>query len=229
MMIPVFIQLSENDKRAIFIFLLAIIILIALVGYIGYVIKRVMQFQGKKLDSLTRDVVITNVVDNKKDFYSYARKKNWRTFFIQSWIPLLIMTFGISVLLIRNAATNNWNYDLLDYKSTGFNSIFFLWDFGNIDKYTTKVFGITLLANWPNVIHTPEWHGEAWASYIFFFSILIGGAWYLVTLQCVVSRTIRMYQLAHSIYDANLDGYNQKMAPDINRSQNNNKNTNMKF
>ncbi len=210
-----FIKLSENDKRAIFIFLLAIIILIALVGYIGYIIKRVMKFQGKKLDTLTRDVVITKVVDNKKDFIHYARKKNWRTFFLQSWIPILIMLFGIMVLIIHNAATNNWNYDLLDYKLTGFNTIFYIWDFGNIDKYTTQVFGITLLARWPDIIHTPEWHAEAWASYIFFPCILVGGCWYLVTVQCALSRTIRMHQLSHSIYDANLDGYNQRMAPDI--------------
>ena len=222
-----FIQLSENDKRAIFILLLAIIIFLAVIGYIGYIIKRVMKFQGRRLDTLTRDVVITKVIDNKKDFVRYARKKNWRVFFLQSWIPLLILTFGISVLLIRNAATNDWSYNLLDYNKTGFNTIFWIWDFGNIDKYTTKVFGITLLANWPDIIHSPEWHAEAWASYIFFFSMLIGGIWYLVSLQCVVARTIRMYQLRHSIFDANLDGYNQRMAPDISVSHNDNDKTNL--
>ena len=209
------IQLSENDKRAIFIFLLAFIIFVALIGYIGYIIKRVMIFQGKKMDTLSHDVIVTKVITNKKDFYRYARKKNWRTFFLQSWIPLTIILFGVIVLLARNAATNDWGYNLLDYNKTGFNTIFFIWDFGNIDKYTTQVFGMTLLARWPDLIHSPEWHKEAWASYIFFPCILVGGLWYLVTLQCVLSRTIRMYQLGHSVFDSSLEGYNQKMAPDI--------------
>ena len=207
-MIPrLFISLSDKDKRVILIFFLLLIVTIAFIAVIGAIITRVMKWQGKRMDDLTHDVVITNVVDNKKDFLRYARVKNWYTFFKQSWKPLVILIASALVLIIHNAATS-WDYDLLDYEKTGFNTLFFIWDLKDPEIYH-KFFGLNLICDWPHIINYPHFSLDAWASYIFFFGMLIGGAWYLVTVQCVLSRTIRMYQLSYDLYRKSLEGYNK--------------------
>ena len=71
------ISLSENDKRLIFALFIILILVFVLIGYIGFLITKVMKWQGKKLDSLVADPVVTHVITNKKHFFRYARKKNW--------------------------------------------------------------------------------------------------------------------------------------------------------
>ena len=207
-MLPALISLSDKDKRVILIFFLLLIVIIAFIAVIGAIITRVMKWQGKKMDDLTHDVVVTNVVDNKKDFMRYARIKNWYTFFKQAWIPLIILTVSALILIIHNGATGDWSYDLLDYKSTGFTTLFFVWDFDDPNIYHT-FFGIRLICDWPPILNYPHFSIEAWASYLFFFGMVIGGTWYLVTLQCVIARSIRMWQLSYDLYTKSLEGYNK--------------------
>ena len=203
-----FIALTDRDKRFILIFFLLIIVVIAFIAICGALVVRVMKYQSLKMDDLTHDVVITNVIENKKQFLDYARIKNWRLFFLQSWKPLLIILASILVLVLRNAITRDWAYDLLDYNKTGFNTLFFVLDFDDPSIYHT-FFGITLICDWPKAINTPHFSIDAWASYIFFFGLLVGGIWYLVSVQCVVARSYRMYKLAHNMYHKSLDGYNK--------------------
>jgi len=217
-MLRIFISLSDKDKRVILILFLLLVVIIAFIAVLGAIITRVMRWQGKRMDDLTHDVVVTNVVDNRKDFIRYARKKNWYLFFKQSWIPLVIILASSLILIIRNGAANDWSYDLLDYEKTGFNTLFFIWDFDDPEIYHT-FFGLNLICDWPTIINYPHFSIEAWASYLFFFGMLVGGAWYLVTLQCVIARTWRMYHLAYDMYRKSLEGYNK-----YNNQQNDNSN-----
>ena len=204
----IFISLTENDKRLIVALLLVVILVFVLIGYIGMIITRVMKWQGKKMDNLVHDVVVTKVITDKKHFIRYGRMKNWRTFFKQAWKPIIIMTVGIIVLLVRNMIYRDFSYNVFDYKKTGFGTLLFLWDFSSKDIYTT-VFGIKVLAKWPPLLNTPHFELEAWASYIFMPCMIVGGGWYLVALQSLIARTIKLYKLSHSVFDKSLDGYNQ--------------------
>lgn len=208
MMLNLFIALTERDKRFLLILFLLIIVVIAFIAVCGALITRVMRWQGLRMDDLTHDVVVTDVIENKKQFYAYARLKNWRLFFLQSWKPLIVVVASIMVLILRNAITRDWSYDLVDYKTTGFTTLFFVFDFNDPSIYHT-FFGITLICDWPKVVSAPHFSIEAWASYLFFFGLIVGGTWYLITVQCVISRTIRMYQLAQSMYHKSLEGYNK--------------------
>lgn len=207
MNLTLFISLSEKDKRVILIFFLLLIVTIAFIAVIGAIITRVMKWQGKRMDDLTHDVVVTNVIDNKKDFLRFARTKNWYLFFKQAWIPLVILLVSALVLIIHNSVVG-WDYDLLDYEKTGFNTLFFIWDFNDPEIFHT-FFGIKMLADWPKIINYPHFTLEAWASYIFFFGMMVGGTWYLIVLQCVIARTIRMYKLSYDIYGKSLEGFNK--------------------
>lgn len=203
----VFLSLSENDKRLIFALLLVFILVFVLIGYIGYLITRVMKWQGKKLDTLVADPVVTRVITNKRHFCKYARKKNWRLFVKQSYISILIMITGALVLILRDAIMSDFAYNVWDYQEggTGFGTILFLFDF----RKCFQIVNGSVLVSWPEVINTPHFEVNAIVSYIFMTCMIVGGLWYLIALQSLISRTIRMYQLSTSAFEKTLEGFNQ--------------------
>jgi len=200
----IFLSLSENDKRLIFAILLIFILLFVLIGYLGYLVTRVMKWQGKKLDTIVADPVFTRVITDKKHFLRYARKKNWRLFFKQSYIAILILLFALAILLIRDAIYKDFSYNPFN-KDTGFGSLLFLWDF----SVCFKKEGVSLIVNWPALVNKPHFVLEAWGGYIFTISLLVGGIWYLVALQSLIARTIRMYSLSTTAFEKTLEGFNQ--------------------
>lgn len=202
----IFLSLSENDKRLIFAILLVFILLFVLIGYLGYLITRIMKWQGKKLDTIVADPVYTRVITDKKHFIRYARKKNWRLFFKQSYIAVLILLFAVIILLIRDGVYKNFSYNPFN-KDTGFASLLFVWDFSGCFKRE----GVSLVVNWPVLVNKPHFVLEAWGGYIFTISLLVGGIWYLVALQALIARTIRMYSLSTTAFEKTLEGFNQNV------------------
>lgn len=199
------ISLSENDKRLILALFLVLILVFVLIGYIGFLITRLMKWQGKKLDTLVADPVVTRVITDKKHFIKYARKKNWRLFFKQSYIAILILVTAALVLVIRDAICRDFAYNVFEHHKTGFGTILFVWDFSGCFKQQSG----SLLVTWPVLINKPHFEVNAIVSYIFVTSLIIGGGWYLIALQSLISRTIRMYQLSTSAFEKTLEGFNQ--------------------
>ncbi len=205
-MFNVFISLSENDKRLIFAILLVLILVIVLIGYIGFLITRVMKWQGKKLDTLVADAVVTRVITDKHHFIRYARKKNWRLFFKQSYIAILLMLFAVIMLIVRDAIYKDFSYNPFN-KDTGFGSLLFLWDFSVCFKRD----GISLVVNWPKLVNTPHFVLDAWGGYIFVIFASVGAIWYLIALQSLIARTFRMYKLSTTAFEKTLEGFNQNV------------------
>ena len=221
------IQLTETDKRIIIALCLVLILVFVLIGLLGSLIIRTMKWQGKKCDTLVSDVVTHKIVTNSKQLKKYARKKNSRYFLKQAWIPVLFMVIAGLVYVIHNAVIKDWSYNPFNIE-TGFGSLFFVWDFSNCIKRE----GAALVLNWPVLVNTPHFEVNAIVSYIFMSSMIVGGAWYLVTLQSLVSRTIRMYYISTKAFEKSLDGFNQNVqynekANYDTSASNNNDNTNM--
>ena len=200
------IALSENDKRLIFAILIVLILVFVLIGYIGFLVTKVMKWQGKKLDTIVADPVVTRVITDKHHFIRYARKKNWRLFFKQSYIAILILLFAAIILIIRDAIYRDFSYNPFN-KDNGFGTLLFVWDFSVCFRRE----GISLILNWPALVNTPHFVWEAWGGYLFTIALLIGGIWYIIALQALIARTIRMFQLSTSAFEKNLDGFNQNV------------------
>lgn len=207
-MANILVALSPTEKRVLFTLLIVVILALAIIGLIGSIITKVMKKQGDKMDALTYDVTVTRIVNTKEKYLSYARKKNCRLFFLESWIPLLILTVSVSLFLIVDGMVYHWTYNMFDPVKQGISTWFFTFDFSDPNLYT-KVFGMTVLAKWPAPSTTPHWSNEAWLSYICFPCFLVGGIWYLIRVQRMLARMIRMYQNAHNVYKKSLEGYNQ--------------------
>ena len=214
------IKLSESDKRILIAILLLVVLVFVIAGFIGSIIYRIMKWQGKKIDTMCRDVVITRTITDAKHFKKYAAKKNNRAFFKESRIPLLILVVAGLTYLISCLVLKAWPYDIFDYQKTGFTTLFYIWDFS--DCYQ-EFFGVRLLSKWPtNTINTPHFSVEALGSYIFVVTFLVGIIWYLLTIQRFIARILRIGRLADSIYSKSLENYNMADAEfeDMKNSQN---------
>lgn len=201
-----FIQLSENDKRLIFVLLLAIIVILLIIGAIGYLITKVMKFQSTKLETAVYDVVVTKVITDEKAFKKYAWKKNVQMLLKQTWIPIAIIAFGSIFLLIRAIVYNNWSYNPFAYQD-GFGSLFWVWDFAGAE--TTTALGIKVWKEWPPLVNSPHLVADAWAAYIFAPCLIVGGTWYILSVQAFFARLFKTKSLAHSVFKKSLENYNQ--------------------
>ena len=199
----VLLQLTENDKRLIFALLLVVILVIVLIGYLGFLLTRLMKWQGKKMDTLIHDVVVSKVITDKKHLIRYGRVKNYNLFFKQAYIPVIIMAVAAIILIIHNSITRNWLYNPFSTKD-GFGTIFWTWKLSN--EYTD---GSLIKFNKLVIDNTPHLVGEAWAGYIAAPCLLVGGAWYFIVVLSFLSRTIMLYKRSKEVFEKSLEGFNQ--------------------
>ena len=199
----VLLQLTENDKRLIFALLLVVILVIVLIGYLGFLLTRLMKWQGKKMDTLIHDVVVTKVITDKKHLIRYGRVKNYNLFFKQAYIPVIIMTVAAIILIIHNSITRNWLYNPFSTED-GFGTIFWTWKLSN--EYTD---GSLIKFNKLVIDNTPHLVSEAWAGYIAAPCLLVGGTWYFIVVLSFLSRTIMLYKRSREVFEKSLEGFNQ--------------------
>ena len=206
---PILISLSENDKRVIFALLIVVILLIAFIGLLGYLLVKLMKWQGRKGDTLIHDVVVTKVITDRKHLISYGRKKNWALFYKQAAIPLLIIVVGFAVLLIRDIIYEDFTYNPVSVEN-GFGTLFFTWKpSGEMtgDEYTLIRFNKLVVDN------TPHFVKEGWCGYISAPCFLVGGVWYFIVSSALVARTIQIQKRSREVFEKSLDGFTQAETP----------------
>ena len=212
-MAPLFlIQLTENDKRIIFALCIAIILLFVLIGLLGSLIIRTMKWQGKKCDTLVSDVVTNHIVTTPHQLRMYAGKKNSRLFIKQAWIPVVLIIVGVLIIVIHNAVLNSWSYNPFNIED-GLGSLLFVWTikYNDPEAYTV-IFGVKILVKFV-LVNEPHFVAAALCSYFAVPLVVIGGLWYLVAAQAYLARTIRSIKLSKTVFEKNLDNYNQNTPP----------------
>lgn len=220
------LALSENDKRVLLALLLTIFLVFVLIGYLGFVMRRVMKHQGKKLDYYIADPVTTKVITDPKHFVKYAKKKNRFIFFKKARISFIVMLASFLCLVINNIFIG-WNYNPFADTEKGFASILFLWDFQHPSCWTqffeTPLY---LFTKWPPLIHTPVFHWSSFGAYIFVIGIFFSGLFYLHQVIAFMARKIRINKLKETIFSKDLDGFTQLNVISQNQNINQNQNSN---
>lgn len=198
------IKLTESDKRVIYILLGVIILLFIIIGYIGFVVTRVMRWQGKKINNYVTDVVITGVITKEDEFRRYAKRKNLVVFYRQARIPALILAISIAFYVITSLIVgfkNPWDY------KTGFATLLYVWDFRTIITVGGESGGAGLIINWPKVINTPHVTADAWVSYVFVPLFVISAAWYLFTVQGFIARYLQIKKLGQKVFGDRIENF----------------------
>ena len=185
-----------------------LVAILALVGLIGWVVRKVMAFQARKVDEEMSYLVTTKVIKNEKHFRYVARKKNYRLVFKHYFWPLLIL--GLDVLFMYLYVTltsdNAIIAEMFSYDGRGIATIFFIFDWANIPQAT--FFGLTLPSDWPPLLNTPHFVLAAWPNYIFVTVATFGIVWLLVGTQAFIARSWRIYRKSRTIFIKSLDSIN---------------------
>lgn len=217
----VLLQLTENDKRLIFAFFLILILVFVIIGVIGYLVVRVMKAQSVRIDDKVYDVVTTRVITEKKEFKKYAHRKNWHMFYKSAQIPIIILLCAGLCVLIHYIVNNFDGTSLFDARK-GFSTLLFLWDYEGTP--TTSVMGVTVWSEWPKLyedIGSPQFVLQALPSYLAVPGFAIGVIWYLVEVQALIARGLRIRKLSNQVFAKSLEGFNlnQQMTQQMNAQQ----------
>ena len=203
------IKLTENDKRLIIVLLLVFILLFVIAGYVGLLVRKIMKAQGAKADDMIHDVVEAGVITSERKLFFFGIRKNYREFFRRAWLPFLIMLAGGTVLLFYCIFSRNWHYNIWDYEKEGFNTLFYVHDWSVFFQTSSDGFAIT----WPKLISSPHISGEAWVSYIFVPSMIVGGSWFTFQVQGYIARTIRLYSLSKKAFRKTMENVTPPSSP----------------
>jgi hypothetical protein len=197
------VQMSENDKRMLIIFMIVLILFLIILGLIGMAIRKTMSFQARRIDKEMSDPVRYHVVTDQKHFRDLALKKSNRVYYRQALVPFLAFAMSALFYVFYNWGAQEWGADLFGRYST----LFFIWDFGNSDNYTT-FFGMTILNKWPALLQSPCLVPEYWASYIIVTLWIFSLGWYLIASQAYIARFFMIFKREATVYDKSLEGYN---------------------
>ena len=202
------VTLSENDKRMIFSILLIVILLLVLIGVLGYALFRIMKWQSRKMDTLIHDVVVYKVITDKKHLVRYGRSKNWALFFKQAYIPLIIIAIGAIVWVVYGVVYNNWAYNPFSTYD-GFGTLFWTWKYsGEFTGGPMDIirFQIIVIDNTPHLVL------EAWAGYVIGPCFIVGGLWYVIAASSLLARSFILQKRSREIFEKSLVGYRQNEA-----------------
>ncbi|MCF0237697.1 MAG: hypothetical protein HUK24_03775 [Sphaerochaetaceae bacterium] len=207
-------KLSEDAKWFIIAIFLIFIVFFAAVGFLGFLVKKLMHWQGGKMESMIADVVNEHIITDTRKLRKFGIKKNIRYLFKEAWIPFSIMAL-VSIIYVIFCAANNFEVRFFGYApgERGFMSLFFIWDWKNPEIRGDVFFLKNIIIAWPPALNTPRWDWNAWGTYLFGFGIVIGGLWFLYCVQAYIARSWRLMKVSKKVFEKKLDNFDPNSVP----------------
>ncbi len=197
------VTLNDSDRRLLIILLVIALIVFLLIGALGMLIRYLNKRMSRRMDYEIHDAVVYRVIQTPEQLSKYGRAKNRQLFWKQASPAYLIAIASLIFYIAYSLICKNWKEDYWG----NFSTLFYQFDWGNPDNYA-NVFGITLLAKWPEAIRVPSWHNEYWASYILVPLWIISVIYYLVACQAFLARAFLLNKRTHTVFEKNLDDFN---------------------
>lgn len=197
------LTLNESDRRLLIILLVVVLLLFLLLGLLGMAIRAITLRMSRRMDYEIHDAVIYRVIQTPEALSKYGRKKNQALFFKQSVPPFLIALFSFLFYLVYGGISRNWGQNFFGE----FDALFYHFDWGNPDNFV-KVFGMTLLAQWPPVSSEPSFEASRWASYVLVPLWLVSIGYYLVVCQAYFARAYLLNRRTHTVFEKSLEDFN---------------------
>lgn len=192
--------------RVILICLALLIIIIIIFGLIYLCIRKTMDMQGKKIDNLMSNVVVSGVINDKKLFVKVAKYKSKVYFMKKVWPSVLILAICAIIYLSYAIPTKDYLF-LTKYTNEFFPKLVRQPD-------DEGFFGITwILTKWPEWDTTLVcWTNfpnalEGFRHYLILFwwiLFLVGFCWYFWVCQSFVSRYMRIRKIAKKGFSKDL-------------------------
>lgn len=191
-------KFSESDKKIAVILIVILLFVIIIFGYLQKLVGYIMRYQGLQVDTMMFNIMKTRTIEDKKTFRKEAYRKSMVLFVKKSWLSFTITLCLVFAILIYGWATNDNSFS---YFSEGWDALIY-----KLDWPTTKIFGLTLISDWPTVTSTPDYSWEFSKYYAFIITILgsISALFYLYQVQAYLSRCLRIRQLNRKYFTKQL-------------------------
>ncbi|MCQ2741769.1 MAG: hypothetical protein MJ239_00480 [Bacilli bacterium] len=205
------IEVSENDRRLLVFLIIFLLLTLAIAGGVGYLIRKTMSYQSKRVNSLCTKVLTTKVVCEEKHYKQYASKKSSILYFKQSFIGVVIGIAGLLLWVISSAIMQSWGENMFYYFG---NDLFYIfgvnetsqsWNFLNITFHTLVVVN----NGGAGPIFVPE-HIPYYLETIFFVTSF---CWIMVATQAFVSRYFAIQKFAKEAADRTLKDFTFASTP----------------
>lgn len=189
---------SVSWTKFLLILFALLIIIIILFGLIYVLIRKTMDMQGKKVDNLMANVIISGVVNDKKLFKKLAVYKSTIYFVKKTWIPMLIMVICVICYFAYAIPTKDYSF-VVKYTDEFFPKL------ERAPGDTEGFFGITWMptkwpvwnfekVNWTNFA-TPLEGFRHYLILFFWVGLLFGAGWYFFQVQGYVARYMRINEI----------------------------------
>lgn len=204
MFLPLLVKLSENEKRFLIVIFFLIIIVFFLFGIIYEGLNRFMARQGKDIGRLMANQVESGYITSLKQFKRNSYRKSRIEFYKEFSKTFLASIIWFAVYGTVSLFYRHW-LNMFDQVEEGFTTLIYTFDFSQMP--TTKVFGLTVISDWPPVLHKAFFSVRAIPSYILFVFGLIISIIFVIQVLSYMARTIFIMQHSKKMFTHDITKY----------------------
>lgn len=204
MILPMLIKLSENEKKFLIIVFLILIIAFFLFGLIYQGLNKFMASQGADIGRLMATQVDSGYISSLQQFKRNAYKKSRLEFYRQFSKTAIAIVVWFALYGVVSIFYRHW-LNLFDQTKEGFTTLFYTFDFANTP--TTTIFGMTVISDWPPVLHKAFFSPHAIPSYILGLAAIIIIIIVIVQVLGYMARTIFIMQHSKKMFTRDFTNY----------------------
>ena len=203
------VTMNDTDRRLLIILIIILFLIFLLFGFLGIAIHKTMVHQANKVDTIMSDAARTHVVDSPKAFKNLGMRKSNRLLYKQTLIPFAISVVALLIWVFCCLGFGTWKENIFEQ----FGELFFHyeWDASaeiyREEPLVVKVFGISMLARFPAVTHSPTFVLAHLPAYIEVALFIVSWTWYAYLCQAWISRFVMIQHRARTIYSKSLKDF----------------------
>ena len=193
------VKLNEGEKRALQIIVVLIAIIFIIVGALSKIIKRHLEKQGEAIDAYMYPLIRYGIIKNPSEFRAYVFRRESRQLYLSLRWTLRMMSLLLIGYVLYMVSFQDGNFAL---------STHILRDmFFDLQWPTVKVFGLTLISDWPVVLKSPQFYltVEGYITYIVALGALGTFLKSASVTLAFLGRLHRSHQFAVKSFSKNLE------------------------
>lgn len=204
MFIPLLVKLSENEKRFLIVIFLVIIVVLFLFGVLYDGLNKYMAKQGHDIGRLMANQVESGYITSLSQFKRNSFRKSRIEFYKQFNKTFLAIIIWFAIYGTVSIFYRHW-LNIFDQVDEGFLTLVYTFDFPNTPR--TTIFGMSVISDWPPVLHEAFFSVKAIPSY---FLVLFGLIILIIFIAQVLSylaRTIFIFQHSKKMFTKDITAY----------------------
>jgi hypothetical protein len=200
----ILIKLSESEKRFLIVLFFVIVVLLFVFGLFYEGVSRYMAKQGEDIGRLMATQVESGYISSLKQFQRNSFRKSRLEFYRQFSKTFIMMLVWFALYGTISIFYQHW-LDLFDYTSEGFTTILWKFDYANTPR--AEFFGMSIISDWPPLLHTPFFSAKAIPSYILALFGIVILILFVGQVLSYMARTLFIVQHSKKMFTRDLRDY----------------------